>query len=147
MNNGQYKRLIFSIIFAIILLGVTIVLLIAVLDKPKDVVVQYYTGQNGKDGQSIIGQQGMQGLQGVVGVSGKDGVDGTNAQTVIQTNTLNVPIPGPQGSQGDQGPASPQLLVKVDYITCKLLTKYDGDDFWNTLAQLPKPCAIEDGNE
>lgn len=140
MSKGQYKRLVFSIVFTILLLGVTIALLIAILDKPKDVVNRYYTGKDGANGQSIIGPIGLTGPQGLPGITGKDG------QTVTNNITTNIPIPGPKGDTGNQGVAGNQLVIKVDPVTCKLLSKYDGDDYWNTLAQLPIPC-VEASND
>ncbi len=143
MNDGRYKRLVLAILFVAVLLGVVIVLLFAVLNKPKDVQINNYVGKDGKSimgpaGQSIVGPQGPTGIA----VNGKDG---TNAETIINNITTNVPIPGPQGDTGPAGAPTPQLLIKLDPVTCKLLTKYDGDDFWQALAQLPKPC--EAGNE
>lgn len=134
MNNGQYKRLIFSIIFAIVLLGVTIALLLAVLNKPKD--IQNFIGQNGKDGQSIVGAMGSVGVQGLPGIAGKDGVD---AQSVINNFTVNVPVPGDKGDTGDQGAPGEQLILRVTAM-CLLQSQYQGDDLWTTLAQLPIPC-------
>lgn len=138
MNNRQYKRLITAILFILALLGVTIVLLFAVLNKPKDVQVNNYVGKNGTNG--VVGAQGLSGIQGIQGVAGKDG------QTVVNNYTTNVPVPGAQGEPGAAGSPNPQILIEVDPVTCKLLTKYDGDDIWNFLAQLPKPC-VEVGNE
>lgn len=140
MNNGQYKRLIFSIIFAIVLLGVTIALLFAVLNKPKD--VQNYVGQNGKDGQSIVGPVGPIGATGV-GIAGKDGTD---AQPIINNFTTNIPIPGPQGSTGNPGTPARQIHLQVNSI-CQLESQYDGDDNWQILAQLPTPCTVEASND
>lgn len=140
MNKGQYKRLAFSIVFAILLLGVTIVLLIAILDKPKDVVNRYYVGKDGANGQSIVGPIGLTGLQGLPGIAGRNG------QTVTNNITTNIPTPGPKGDTGSQGVAGNQLVIKVDPVTCNLETQYVGDDAWNILAQLPIPC-VEASND
>lgn len=136
MSGRQYRHLTILIASAIILLSVAIVLLFVVLNKPRDIEIRNYVGINGKDGISITGPQGIPGLS----IQGAPGVDG---KTIINTVTNNISVPGEKGDTGATGAPSPQLLVKVDPVTCKLLSKYDGDDIWKILAQLPKPCTEE----
>lgn len=145
MNNSRYKRFVVLIIFVIILLSVVIGLLYAILQKPRDIQVQYYAGRDGKDGQSIVGAPGTPGLRGLPGI-GIAGKDGTNANTIVQTIITNVPVPGEKGDTGVGGDKGLQLILKVDPITCILSSQYEGDDLWTTLAHLPKPCG-EDGND
>lgn len=135
MTSGQYKRLILAVISVLVVLLVAVGLLISVVMKPRDVEIRNYVGTPGKDGQSIVGPAGKDG-ESIVGPQGPAG------ETIIKNIYVNVPVPGPQG---ERGPASPQILVRVTKSTCLLQTQYEGDDLWTTLAKLPKPCEVGNG--
>jgi hypothetical protein len=135
MTDGQYKRLILAVITVLITLLVAVGLLIFIINKPRDVVIRNYIGEKGDSGQSIVGPQGPAG-ESIVGPQGPAG------ETVINNFTTNIPVPGPQG---ERGPASPQIKVRVTKTTCLLQSQYEGDDLWTTLAKLPKPCEVGNG--
>lgn len=144
MNNKQYHKILISFIISTILLGVVVYLLVLVLQKPKDVQVNNYVGQ------SIKGDKGDSGSQGIQGISGTNSV---STNTIIEKQTTkiinqitNVPVKGDTGEKGDKGDISPRQLIRVDYTTCRLQTKYEDDDIWQNIAQLPKPCEVEDGD-
>jgi hypothetical protein len=121
-------------VMVLTLLIIAVGLLVLSINKPKDVEIYNYVGKDGKNGQSIIGPQGLIGPSGesIVGPAGKDG------GTTVNNITTNIPVVGPVGE------ASPKLFVSVD-INCLLKSRYEGDDLWQVLAQLPKPCEV--GNE
>lgn len=119
------------------------------LRSEKAPVINNYIAKKGEAGQSIIGPQGpsgaqgLSGLQGVVGPAGTPGKDGV---TTVINNTTNIPVSGPQGEKGAQGvpgKSGKQLQIMVDPETCQLQSKYVTDDFWQVIAQLPKPCEAE----
>lgn len=135
MNHSQYRRLIAAVITVLITLLIAVGLLVYVVNKPRDVVIRNYIGTNGVDGESIVGPQGPAG-ESIVGPQGPAG------ETIINNFTTNVPVSGPQG---EVGPANPQVKLRVTPTTCLLQTQYEGDDLWTTLAQLPKPCEVGNG--
>lgn len=150
MNDKQYKKTKRLFIIAIVLICIVISLLFLFITKPKDVVNNYYKGENGLDGKTPI--------KGVDYADGKNGLNAVSTNTIVQNNTTEVvktietqkvieqvPIKGDSGEKGDKGDAgvSEKQLIKVDYETCKLKTKYESDDTWQTIAQLPKPCGVE----
>lgn len=139
MNKGQYRRLIVAVIAVIILLIVAVGMLVSIINRGKDIEIHNYIG---KDGQSIIGPQGVAGIQGEPGKSivGPAGKDGTNAQTIINNIVKEVAV------KGDQGAPGLQLKVRVEPVSCLLQTQYEGDDDWQNIAQLPKPCEVGNDN-
>ena len=155
MKNSSRKLLIFTLVFAIALLATAVGLLIILVTKPKEIENHYFLG---KDGQSIIGPVGPQGPagdnaftivkgeaeKGEKGDQGQPGKDGVNAETIINNITTNVPVPG---ETGPAGAASPTLRLRIDYTKCIIYTQYEGDDAWQAIAQLPKPCEIEESSD
>lgn len=148
MNPNQYKRLMRAFTVLWVSMLIVILVLIFLLVRPqKPPVINNYS-RKGDPGQSIIGPQGSTGIQGLagVGLQGPAGQNGAPGVTQIITNTTNVPVPGRQGEKGNDGKPGAdgaQLLIRVDPVSCQLQTKYDSDDFWQALAQLPTPCTIE----
>lgn len=143
MDNRQYHKLLAFFITAILILMTIVGLMIAILNKPKDIQINNYVG---KDGQSIKGDPGENGYTPVKGVDYFDGVDSVSTNTVIEKQVFEtmkelvfVPV---KGDTGEAGEPSPQLIVKVDYDTCQMKTMYEGDDLWKTIAQLPSPCEV-----
>lgn len=73
----------------------------------------------------VAGPQGVMGIQGASGGSGTHGAQG---------------LQGAQGEKGDKGEAGADghtPLIQLDKASCQLQAKYDDQDFWSTLAQLP----------
>lgn len=143
MTDKQYKKMKWAFTLLCFLMLSVIVSLLLLLSKPQRASqINNFIGQRGESGQSIVGPQGPIGAQGLAGI-GLQGSTGDNGSTTIINNTTNTPVPGPQGEKGDPGVAGAdgrQLLLKVDPTTCQLESKYDGDDFWQIIAQLPTPC-------
>lgn len=94
---------------------------------------------NGINGISIVGPTGQSGRD---GRDGRDGSSVTAAQIAAAVNQyfLLHPVKAVQGSAGTDGKNAPLRQLKVDVVTCQLLTKLELEDFWTPLAQLPKPC-------
>lgn len=131
MSDKQYRnlrRMFIGVWFALIVLS--IVVLFALLSKPKP-EVNNFIGQKGERGdQGVQGIQGLRGEQGLAGASTT--VIETNTETVIQ----NVPVKGEQGAKGDKGDpgepgASPMLRYNEDSHAIEL--KYPSDRFWTVL--------------
>jgi len=151
MNDKQYKKTRRFFIIAIVLICIVISLLFMFISKPKDVVNNYYTGKDGTNGTTPI--------KGIDYNDGRDGIDSVSTSTIVQNKTTEViktietqkiieqvPIKGDTGEKGETGESGingKQLLIKVDYNTCELKTKYEGDRIWQVIAQLPKPCEVE----
>lgn len=159
MDNKQYHKLLAFFIIAVLLLGTVITLLVLMISKPKDVQVNNYVGKDGKsikgnDGYTpVLGVDYFNGFTPIKGVDYVDGKDSISTNTIIekQINTQTivekteyVPIKGDTGTQGENGR---QLLVQVNYETCELQTKYEGDRIWQIIAQLPIPCEINHDEE
>lgn len=131
---------------SVVMIGAVIVLLICILNKPKDVQVYNYVGEQGQEGK-----RGRDGVDGYTPVLGKDffnGKDSLSTNTVVEkyfTRELIVNQPIETPIKGDKGDSAPQLLIQTDYNRCVIQTKYEGDDMWTDLAQLPKPCEVSDG--
>lgn len=154
MNDKQYKKTKRLFIISIVLICIVISLLFIFITKPKDVVNNYYKGENGSNGID-----GKTPIKGIDYVDGKNGINAVSTNTIVQNNTVEtvkttqtekvieqVPVKGDSGdvgAKGDTGPIGEKLLMKVDYDTCKLKTKYESDDTWQTIAQLQKPCEVE----
>ncbi len=147
MNDKQYKKTRRFFVIAIVLICIVISLLFMFITKPKDVINNYYKGENGLNGKTPV-----------KGIDYVDGLNATSTNTIVQNNTTQVvktietqkvieqvPIKGDTGDKGDKGDTgvAEKQLLEVDYDTCKLKTKYESDDTWQTIAQLPKPCGVE----
>lgn len=151
MDDKQYRRIRRFFAVAIILIGIVVILMVILINKPRDVNNFYYTGKTGASGQD--------GYTPKKGIDYRDGVDSISTNTVVEkqiTEVVNVieqiPIKGEKGDtgekgdKGDKGDSGDPILFDIDYNTCKLKTKYESDDNWQTIAQLPTPCEVSDGN-
>lgn len=139
MNNQKHNKGFTILWFALLLVILFQLFLLFRSQKPP--IINNYIGKKGDTGQSIIGPQGISGVQGLAGI-GLQGAPGKDGLTQIFNNTVNVPIPGPQGQQGDVGPQGRQQVLRVNG-DCILQSQYDGDDGWTNLAQLPTPCEVQ----
>lgn len=139
MNNQKHNKGFTILWFALLLVILFQLFLLFRSQKPP--IINNYIGKKGDTGQSIIGPQGISGVQGLAGI-GLQGASGKDGITQIFNNTVNVPIPGPQGQQGDIGAQGRQEVLRVDQ-DCILQSQYDGDDGWTNLAQLPVPCEVQ----
>lgn len=140
MNNQKNNRGFTILWFSLLLVILFQIFLLLKSQKPP--VINNYVGKKGDTGQSIIGPTGVPGVRGLTGI-GLQGPDGSDGSTTIINNTTNVPVAGPAGEKGDEGKPGTdgaQLLIRVITESCQLQTKYEGDDVWQFLAQLPKPC-------
>lgn len=145
MNDRKHNKGFTILWFSLLLVILFQLFLLFRSQKPP--VINNYVGRKGDTGQSIVGPQGPVG-QGLPGLSiqGPMGPSGSPGATTIINNVTNVPVPGPIGDVGPEGKPgvnAAQLLIRVDSKSCELQSKYDGDDFWQFLAQLPKPCEAE----
>lgn len=140
MSNNQYRKLLFSFVTSIILIVTVIILLVMILNKPKDIQVNNYIG---KDGQSIKGDPGYTPIKGLDYFDGIDSLSTHTEKIITQTvveKQQDEPIKGEKGDKGDSGL---QILIQTDYDRCVLQTKYDGDDLWTDVAKLQSPCKLE----
>lgn len=102
--------------------------------------IQVRDGRDGADG--FNGQNGSDGRNGINGANGLNGLAGANitpdqiATAVSEYMRLN-PV---QALVGERGPTGERQLLELNSESCELLTKYTGDETWEILAVLPKPC-------
>ena len=143
MSDKQYHRLLFSFIMSVVMIGIVIVLLVMILNKPKDVQVYNYVGEQG-----IIGKDGRNGNDGYTPVLGKDffnGKDSLSTNTVVEkyfTSEIIKEKPIEVPVKGDKGDSGRMQIIYIDYDNCVLMSKYEGDRTGQELAQLPKPCEV-----
>ena len=124
------------------MMGTIVILLILVVNKPRDVQVNNIVGQKGDSG--IDGKDGVPGRTPIKGVDyfdGKDSIstviDHYTTERVIKKQIIETPV------KGDKGDVGSPIIIYVDYQSCMLMSKYEGDTFGQELAQLPKPCEVE----
>lgn len=82
--------------------------------------------------EPIPGKDGRDGIDGQDGTDGKDGVTTTIERRITEVVT----VPGEKGDQGEQGLRGRELQIQLNTETGNLETKYEGDDFWQTVV----PC-------
>lgn len=142
MTDKQYKRVMRAFLGLLLAMVLLTLVIIWSLHQKSPQVNNYITskGIKGETGQSIVGPQGLQGLS-VAGPQGLPGASSVSNNTVsLQPIYTNVPVPGEKGAKGDP---SPLQIITVDLETCQLKSKFEGDDLWQILAQLPKPCEVQ----
>lgn len=142
MDNRKHNKGFTILWFSLLLVILFQLFLLFRSQKPP--VINNYVGKKGDTGQSIVGPQGYSGVQGLtgIGLQGVPGPAGTDGTTTIINNTTNIPVPGPKGDQGDIGTPGRRQILQVTQ-DCVLQSQYEGDDLWQVIAQLPKPCEAE----
>lgn len=137
-KSHRQRRFSFLLLLALLLLGVfrsTLLDRSLIGDKPSSSQTPLQITQPGPQGiQGIQGTQGPQGLQGNPGVKGDSGTVGPQGPVGEQGAT------GERGEPGEPGaPARPeeQRCVVVGG-TAQIQHRYQGDDGWTTLYNLPE---------
>lgn len=92
------------------------------------------------------GPQGIQGLQGNPGIQGIQGLQGSQGVPGIMGSKGDTGATGPQGATGERGePGEPGAPARPEEQRCVVVSgqpqiqhRYQGDDGWVTLYNLPE---------
>jgi len=120
---------------------------------------------NGVDYYYFRGEDGYTPVKNIDYFDGKDGVTTIVHETITKTIPIDQAIfnksiseavdikignlnihngnDGKDGKDGIDGENARQAIFRTNYETCELQMRYEGDRLWKILAQLPKPCEVE----
>jgi len=139
MKDGQYKKVIFLVVFSIVLLGISIGLLYAILQKPKDVENHYFIAHEGRFDADPIAIQKSSDSENLTIVESETKQTGQGTpdspainSEVVKTTTI---------SNTTVQPPKPKVTTVVDYTNCLIKTFIEGADTWQSTTL--KDCTPE----
>lgn len=130
----KYNRRIWILLSLLVILVMFGIVLAYFHDKPQ--IVNNYTSQQGKAGESIIGPQGISGYSPIKGVDYFDGAKGETGSHGIQGEQGIQGDQGVKGDKGDIGEVGPQGRIgrtafsRVNQETGQSECRYAGDEAW-----------------